>query len=290
MKPLLLFLLFLLWGLGVCPLSIELSKRYGLVDFPDQRKIHRRPTPRGAGLVLWLALMLWSLFFADVTDELRLTVTGATVVFFTGYLDDMLSLSPFGRLCAQFVAAGIALISLGKLDAVRMGLVLFWVVGVTNAYNFIDGMNGLSLVMAFMALAFVGVSSGADWTFPLLGVVMGLFCWNCPVARTFVGDGGVYLMGYFLAVQAGRWYLSMDLNVTALCAVLLLTGGVPVIDTLIVILRRLVAGKSPFYPDRTHIHHRLLDRGIHPLAALFLLALLQALSLGGAWGLTRALL
>jgi UDP-GlcNAc:undecaprenyl-phosphate GlcNAc-1-phosphate transferase len=277
------FIIFLIWGAGITPIAISLSMRYGMMDYPNQRKIHHHPIPRGAGIVLWSGLLLWALLFAEVTFELRIIVTGATIVFFAGYVDDMLSLSPYGRLAAHFFAAALSLLMLGSQGAIYMLLYLFWIAGMTNAYNFIDGMNGLALSMAFLSLGFLGLAGMLEWVLPVLAMIIGLFLWNFPTARTFIGDGGVYLLGYFTANITLLVLAPQGLGFFKLCAMFLFIGGVPVIDTLSAIIRRVMKGKSPFYPDRRHIHHRLLDKGLTPPEVLAILCLLQMVSLGCAY-------
>lgn len=283
MRSLWIGLIFLVWGAGITPLAILLSRRYGMVDYPDQRKIHKGPVPRGAGIVLWSGLMLWALLFAEVTFELRVIVTGATLVFFAGYIDDMLSLSPYGRLCVHFLAASLALLVLGHQSVPFMFLYLFWVAGMTNAYNFIDGMNGLALSMAFLSLGFLALAGMVNSVLPVLAMILGVFFWNFPSAKTFLGDGGVYLLGYLTACLALLQLIPMKIGLFKTAAALLFVGGVPVMDTLSAIIRRLADGKSPFYPDRKHIHHRLLAKGLTPPEVLAVLCALQMLSLGCAW-------
>ncbi len=278
-----LFVLGVVWGALMTPVSISLSRHYGMLDYPDDRKIHHQPVPRGAGLVLWSGLMVWAMLFPDVTFELRMILTGATIVFYAGYIDDMFSLSPFGRLAAHFAAALLFVPMSGGLGPVRTVLIVVWIAGVTNAYNFIDGLNGLSLSMAILCLAFLGICSGSAWVVPAVSIAAGMFFWNYPSAKTFVGDGGVYLLGYFIAMNAALWLRGADYGLVRFLLLLLLTGGVPVIDTLSAIVRRVAAGKSPFYPDRSHVHHRLLDRGLEPSRVLGLLALFQAGSLSVAY-------
>lgn len=260
-------------------MSIMLAERYGMMDYPNQRKIHHNPVPRGAGIVLWSGLLLWALLFATVSFELRIIVTGATIVFFAGYLDDMLSLSPFGRLAVHFFAAAVSLLMVGRQDALHMGVLLFWIAGLTNAYNFIDGINGLALSMAFLSLNFVGWMSASTIVVPLIAMIAGVFFWNFPKARTFLGDGGVYLLGYFTAAVTVLWLLPVNLGIYKFCTLLFFIGGVPVIDTLAAIVRRVAEGKSPFYPDRNHIHHCLLDKGLSPFEVLMILSFLQIISL-----------
>ncbi|MGI6076085.1 MAG: glycosyltransferase family 4 protein [Pyramidobacter sp.] len=283
MRSLWICLVFLIWGAGITPIAILLSQRYGMLDYPNERKIHTSPVPRGAGIVLWSGFMLWTLLFAKVTFELRIIATGATLVFFAGYIDDMLSLSPYGRLCVHFFAAALSLLALGHQSIVFTVVYLFWVAGMTNAYNFIDGMNGLALSMAFVSLGFFALVGKVECVLPMISMILGVFFWNFPSAKTFLGDGGVYLLGYFTACLALFELVPMNIGLFKSVAALLFIGGVPVIDTLSAIVRRLVAGKSPFYPDRKHIHHRLLAKGLTPPEVLAILCALQMLSLGCAW-------
>lgn len=264
------------------PIAISLAQRYGMIDYPDKRKIHHRPVPRGAGLVLWIGVALWALLFSPESFHARILVTGATVVFFAGYLDDMFPLSPFGRLAVQFAAALITLPVMTDQPFYIIILMIFWLVGVTNAFNFIDGMNGLSLSMAFLSMIYIRLISGSAEVMPVLGMIAGMFFWNFPKARTFVGDGGVYLLGYLTAGMTMFLLLPLKLGCFRLLTLLIFSGGVPVIDTLFVIIRRVLNGKSPFFPDRTHIHHRLLDKGLSQQTVLFVLCLLQILCMGTA--------
>lgn len=288
MNVLWVIMLGVTWGAGATPISIALSHHYGMMDYPNRRKIHNEPMPRGAGLVLWSGLMFWALFFPVVTFELRMVLTGTTVVFYAGYIDDMFSLSPYGRLVAHFAAALLFVPLAGDLDALRTALAVVWIVGVTNAYNFIDGMNGLSLAMSILCLIFVGMLSGCPWVAPAASIAMGMFFWNFPKAHTFVGDGGVYLLGYFIAMITALWLRETDFGLIRFVCMMLLVGGVPTLDTLCAIVRRLAKGKSPFYPDRNHIHHRLLDAGLSPMRVLATLSLFQTGCLCAAWLLAQS--
>ena len=283
MNVLWLIVLGVIWGVVMTPVSIALSNHYGMMDYPDDRKIHHTPMPRGAGIALWSGLIIWALLFPQVTFELRMVLTGATIVFYAGYIDDMFSLSPFGRLAAHFAAAALFIPLSGHLGFLRTAVLIVWIAGVTNAYNFIDGLNGLSLTMSILCLSFLGAASSNAWVVPAASIAAGMFFWNFPKAHTFVGDGGVYLLGYYIAMIAALWLRDADFGLIRFVILLLLIGGGPVIDTLRVIICRLRAGKSPFYPDRSHVHHRLLDGGCSPARTLATLSLLQTGSLCAAW-------
>ena len=140
-------------------------------------------------------------------------------------------------------------------------IALVWVAGVTSAYNLIDGMNGLCIsifIASSIALFFVGYSYAGIY---MGAMALGVLCWNFPSAQTFLGDGGSTLLGYLFA--------SHFLNITAfhlnrmqiheVIILLVLFGGVPVVDTLTAFTRRILTGKSPFYPDKKHLHHLLIS-------------------------------
>ena len=152
------------------------------------------------------------------------------------------------------------------MPAVAAGLTIFWIVGMINSINWIDGLDGLSSGIAFIAAVTLGLISMttqvgqvgqpliAVLCFALAGALLGFLRWNFHPATIFTGTSGVQFVGFTLAVLAVLG--------TAKVAVALLVLGVPIIDTFWIIVRRLSQGRSPFSPDRAHIHHRLLDLGL----------------------------
>jgi len=281
--------LLFLWGLCITPLSISLSNRYRIVDFPGERKIHSSVTPRGAGIVLWLGFLLWCLFAVKAHPAVRLIGTGSTFVFFSGYWDDMKTLSPLARLGIHIFAAILFLWAV-PLPPVHFAVCLLWITGMTNAYNLIDGANGLCLLM-FITASVLSSSLGNTTVFLSLACLAGgVLYWNFPRARTFLGDGGTTLLGYLFSsffIYTASPVLSMT-KAVELPFLLLLAGGVPVADTLFAIIRRLWKGVSPFSPDRGHIHHRLMDKGLSPFWTVILLAFFQAAVVGLGIFLFRA--
>lgn len=264
------------------PLSMLLAGRFGLIDLPEQRKIHQSPVPRGAGFVLWTGFLFWALVFSPEDIQIRYVATGGTLVFFAGYLDDMLSLSPLTRLVVEFIAALLPLMALWPVSPVTALIYLFWIAGGPNAYNFIDGMNGLSLSMAIISMVTLSLWDWQWWSLPVAAMALGILPWNFPDAKTFMGDGGVYLLGYLFATQTVVITAPFRFPNLQLLLLLLLVGGVPVIDTLVSIIRRLLRGKSPFHPDRGHVHHRLLDAGFSAPMTLLILCAAQILCMVAA--------
>ena len=247
------------WGGLTAPVSIRLADIYGILDVPNARKIHKVNTPRGAGLGLWLGYMLMSVIMSDTMPELKFTATGATIIFMCGYLDDMCSLSPFLRLGLHIIAASMVVLPL-ELDIVVSALAIVWIAGVTSAYNLIDGMNGLCIslfIASSVALFFLGKSYAGIYTGAM---ALGVLCWNFPSAQTFLGDGGSTLLGYLFASHFITIALPhvRNIRLDGLIILFVLFGGVPFIDTMTAFIRRMLTGKSPFYPDKKHLHHILI--------------------------------
>jgi UDP-GlcNAc:undecaprenyl-phosphate GlcNAc-1-phosphate transferase len=274
-------LLLFLWGASVTPLSIILSNRYLIVDQPGERKIHMSATPRGAGIVLWLGFLLWSLYAVEGAPLLRFLSIGGTFVFLSGYWDDMKTLNPAARLLVHILSAGIFLLFL-PVPLRHIPICLLWITGMTNAFNLIDGANGLCLMMFITASVIVSLL-GFPLLLPPSALAAGVLFWNFPRARTFLGDGGTTLLGYLFAtlfLYSAAPFLD-EIFVLQLPFLLFFAGGVPVLDTLFAIIRRMARKKSPFVPDRGHIHHRMLDKGFGPVTTVILLSFAQICIVSG---------
>ncbi len=173
-EKLVLFLIFLVWSLAVTPLSIFLSRQYGIVDEPGGRKRHPTTTPRGAGVVIWVGYLLYAILAPNPGGEVRLIATGATAVFLFGYMDDMHPLPASWKLAAHLAAAVTIAWSIPVQPAVKAAVIL-WVTGTTSAYNLVDGINGLSLAV-FSLTALTGFSPGDHG-----GLLLSGFLWvYCP--------------------------------------------------------------------------------------------------------------
>jgi UDP-GlcNAc:undecaprenyl-phosphate GlcNAc-1-phosphate transferase len=223
-------------------------------------------------------------------DELVALFHGGAVAAGIGLLDDLYDLRARWQLLGQVLlalAAALLGIGVGVINnpvgegVIRfttpfsIGFTVFWIVGMINSINWIDGLDGLSTGVALIASVTLGLLSLttqvsqpliAVLCFALAGALLGFLRWNFYPARIFSGTTGVQFVGYSLAVLA--------ILGSAKVAVALLVLGVPIIDTFWIIVGRLTKGRSPFTPDRTHIHHRLLDLGLsHRNTVLFIYAL-----------------
>ncbi|MBQ7151935.1 MAG: undecaprenyl/decaprenyl-phosphate alpha-N-acetylglucosaminyl 1-phosphate transferase [Synergistaceae bacterium] len=279
-KLLLFILAGFFWGGLTAPISIKLAGIYGIIDIPDARKIHKGKMPRGAGLGIWLGYLLMSVIMSESIPELKYTATGGTLIFFCGYVDDMCSLSPFLRLGLHIGAASLVVLPLG-LGAVVSVLAILWIAGLTSAYNLIDGMNGLCISI-FIASSVALFTLGNSYAGIYVGAMaLGVLCWNFPAAQTFLGDGGSTLLGYLFASH----FLTAALpkirsaSVGELLVLFILFGGIPVVDTLSAFTRRMLSGKSPFYPDKKHLHHILISLTGSNILTVSIILFLQVLML-----------
>ncbi|MCL1874946.1 MAG: undecaprenyl/decaprenyl-phosphate alpha-N-acetylglucosaminyl 1-phosphate transferase [Synergistaceae bacterium] len=295
------------WGGFVTPVAIGLANRFRILDAPNERKVHSQITPRGAGLGLWLGYLVLCLYYVTPASEavakdisgafIPYAATGATLVFFSGYVDDMKSLPALFRLLIHLLAAAFAIYSL-ELPLFIYLITVIWMAGNTSAYNLIDGINGLCLLMfitSSTAILLMGIF-GAPVSFlsmsfgiSLAAMALGTICWNFPKAQTFLGDGGSTLLGFVYSTHLIEALSGTIRNISSYKLIILLAlfGGVPVFDTAFAFLRRIIKGKSPFAPDRGHLHHRLIDMKFSIYLTVISMAALQALFLYVGYWLIR---
>jgi UDP-GlcNAc:undecaprenyl-phosphate GlcNAc-1-phosphate transferase len=291
-KPLiLLFFSSLLLSLYLTPAAIRAARRIGAFDRPDEeRKIHTRQVPHLGGAAMALSLLVPLLFLPGAgPDRLRWgLLLGAVAAVFVGLLDDLYHLRPWEKFLGEVAAAslfvfagGASLPSLGDLfgtGAIRTGalapyITVFCMVGVMNALNLSDGLDGLAGGIAVIAAFFLGLFAfgRGDWaTFSvlvaLLGALLGFLRYNSYPAILFMGDSGSLLLGFTLSASAVCLAGKEGGAVPPVTAGAVL--ALPILDTLLVMGRRLRRGEHPFYPDRSHLHHRLLDLGLSHAAVV----------------------
>ncbi len=280
----------------IVPLVRRLGLRWGLVDPPDARKQHTLPMVRlgGIGIVAGFSLALaltWSWGgFAELPparDEvIWTTLAGALCFFVIGLADDLFALPPLPRLMGQVLVAmavwnqGVRIGSIELPFGLINGLpILFlppslsvlatviWLVGITNAINWLDGLDGLAAgVSGIAAVGLLSVSFSLNQpaagllAAALAGASLGFLRHNFNPARIFMGDGGSYFLGFALAAISIVGPAKGLTSVSLLLPLLILS--LPLADMSAVIMGRLSEGRSPFYPDRRHLHHRLLRAGL----------------------------
>ncbi len=298
----------------IVPLVRRLGLRFGLIDAPDPRKQHTTPMVRlgGIGIVFGfsLALLLTWRFggFAELPapkDQLIwTTLAGALCFFVIGLADDLFALPPLPRLAGQLVVAmavwsqgvqigtielpfallGQSSPSLALPPWLSLLATLIWLVGITNAINWLDGLDGLAAgVSGIAAVGLLSVSFSLDQpaagllAAALAGSCLGFLRHNFNPARIFMGDGGSYFLGFALAAISIVGPAKGLTSVSLLLPLVILS--LPLADMSAVILGRLSQGRSPFYPDRRHLHHRLLRSGLsHRRTVLLIYAFTQWLA------------
>jgi UDP-GlcNAc:undecaprenyl-phosphate GlcNAc-1-phosphate transferase len=296
-----------LYGIGfvvaclIALLMTPLVKRFafwvGAVDAPNQRKVHSRIMPRLGGLAIFIAFVGAYFVISPAIDLVQQEVAvglliGGSIIVLLGALDDRFDLSPKIKLLGQIIAASVVVYSGVVIDLVNVPfgdtiisltwlsvpLTVFWIVGVTNAINLIDGLDGLSagvsgiatttiLVLALM----MGNVTVVLLSIILLGSIVGFLFYNFHPAKIFMGDSGSLFLGFSLATLS---ILGFKQSIVLSLLVPILILGVPISDTLFAILRRWVNKVPISKPDKSHLHHCLLQLGFsHRLTVLIIYAI-----------------
>ena len=289
------------------PVIARLSFRWGLVDIPNERKIHNRPIPRsgGIGVAIPILIVLVTLGWVGGFQLPARLVPGALIAVTVGLIDDLCSLSPARKFMGQFLA-GLVTVLMGVTAEIHAidspsfwqsvslgGLTIFWMVGVMNAFNIIDGLDGLAagvgLLISFTMVA-INISCGNPVpiviSLTIAGGLLGFVKYNFHPARIFLGDAGTMLLGFLFSTLSIASNSKKASTLAVLMPILLL--GYPIFDTLVSMFRRFVrtvrdnrrlrgafkyrlATKSMFEADNDHVHHRLLSRGLTQRKAVLII-------------------
>ncbi|MCE5193285.1 MAG: MraY family glycosyltransferase [Candidatus Cryosericum sp.] len=284
------FFVALMLSLVLTPLSMRLGLHLGITDKPAQasdsnlkterRRVNQVITPRTGGIAIVLAFMVPVLFFNALTPQLRGIFIGGAVIFIGMLLDDMFDIPPVLKLLIQSIAAVIVIASGVRITAFTdffrggffhlgtAGIILtyFWIVGITNAMNLIDGLDGLAggvtalvLLAMFFFAAFKGMATMGVILSALLGAVLGFLVFNYNPARVFLGDAGSEFLGFMISTLSV--YGALKLPTTVMFIVSIFALGIPIAETISSIFRRAVRHQSPMKADNGHFHYRLLFRG-----------------------------
>jgi len=282
---------------GATPVVRILAKNVGAIDVPkDNRRMHKTPIPRMGGLAIFFGFVVAVLLFSRMTIQMKSILLGAVVLVVLGVVDDIKPLPALFKLVVQIGAAlipvsqGVKVYSVAhpfiSYDYIRLGiwsvpLTVIWIVGMINAVNFIDGLDGLAVgissiasvsmlvVAALVSEGYVVIIMAA-----LAGACIGFMPFNINPAKIFMGDTGSMFLGYILAVMSVQGLFKFYAIVTF--AVPFVVLGLPIIDTVFAIVRRLLKGQSPFTADRGHVHHRLVDLGFDQKQTVAILYALSA--------------
>ena len=316
MTALLILLVAVSFGIStaITLLMHRVSPRIGLVDHPGERKVHMLATPSGGGVAIFLAvwipvalgvwicaylrgsgraLLLWPEVGQHVTGVLSLVprlgimFLGAVIIWGLGLADDRWGLSPWLRLMVH-VAVALLLIFYGvsvsvfiENRLVQTVITLLWIVGLINAFNMLDNMDGLSAGVGLIIAAVfsvVALQTGhffvAAFLCCLIGALGGFLVYNFPPASIFMGDCGGTLLGYLLAVMTVQFTFFLPQKPYFPVVMPLMLFALPLFDTLTVIWIRLRSGRSPFRADMNHFSHRLVALGMTPRQAVLTIYLI----------------
>lgn len=319
-----LFLTALVVSLVLTPVAGRIAWRLGAVDYPNKRRINREPTPRMGGIAVFAGIIAafavqylgttfleWPMILAPAPHlrsvNYQLLVVAFFVIFITGFIDDIRSLSPRQKLCGQLLAAVLAVASglvigdvVNPLEADQLfhvgwltyPVTVLYLVAYVNIFNLIDGLDGLSsgiAVIASLTLFVLSILRGqldaASLAIALAGAALGFLRYNFHPASIFIGDCGSLLLGFTLATVS---LLSVT-RISSLTTIIvpLVVAGIPIIDTFSAIIRRKRAHVSVGQADRGHIHHRLLDEGFDQRQTVLVIYAWTALLSVGAVILTQ---
>jgi UDP-N-acetylmuramyl pentapeptide phosphotransferase/UDP-N-acetylglucosamine-1-phosphate transferase len=301
-KLVLTFSWSLIVSLFAIPSIIYLAHKKNLLDAPNSRTVHYSLTPRLGGLAIFAGFMSALTIFGDFTDErlgVQQVLAGCIVIFFIGLKDDIVPVSAFKKFFVQVLAVGIIMfvgdirvtnfhgfLGLYELkDGLSYGFTFIVVIGLTNAINLIDGLDGLAAsigIIITFTLGYYFYMFNSPYAFicvALAGGLVGFLKYNFKNAAVFMGDTGSLVMGFIISVSAIQFVETLPMIKNA-PAVVLGTLFLPVLDTLRVFLIRVLNGVSPFAPDKNHLHHRLLELGLGQVVVVLILSALNILVIG----------
>lgn len=287
-----------LLGIFIVPLVIYFSKKAGLVDVPNERKIHHGAISRLGGVAIWLSVMLTFLFLVLLSYYpngvgLSGIIVGGSLMFLLGLIDDIYCLNAKFKLFIQIAIATMVILLGIRIDelyipwmnsSMDLGLwaypiSLLWIVGISNATNFIDGVDGLAGSIVTIGCIAIGIVSFvvtppspicALVAFILMGAMLAFLTFNFNPAKVFMGDSGALYAGFLLATLSIVGIMKNSGSAVMYLPFLIL--AVPILDVAFSSIRRIIKGSSPFVADSEHIHHKLLHHGCSQDKVVLILA------------------
>ena len=304
------FIVSFAFTFATTPLVRRFAFKIGAIDIPkDNRRMHKKPTPRIGGLAIIFGFTVATLCFAQPSRQLYGTLAGAAIIAVMGVIDDCKNLPAKLKFVIQIIAALVVVFSGDiKIDVftnpnflsdnpywvlpewLSVTLTVIWIVFITNAVNFIDGLDGLAAgVSAIMSISLVFISIRVgEYSIAILGIALmgscfGFLPFNFNPAKIFMGDTGSTFLGFMLATLSIQGVFKSYAVISF--AVPLLILGLPLFDALFAMIRRILRGQSPMTADRGHLHHRLVDMGFSQKQTVFILY-----AISGVLGITAVLL
>lgn len=277
------FIFSTLLSLLLTPIIRQIAIKIGAVDIPkDDRRVHKEPMPLMGGLAIYISVIIAFLIFLPLDKTLASIIIGGTIIVIGGVIDDMRELSPKAKFLFQIIGALVLVAGDVRIDfitnpfsktsqIIKLGifsipLTMFWVVGITNTLNFIDGLDGLAAGVAMISsLSFLATASKFNYipvvimSSIIAGSCAGFLPYNFNPAKIFMGDTGALFLGFVLAALSIEGVMKSVATIAVVVPIIIL--GIPIFDTTFAIFRRLLNGKSIVEADKGHLHHRLLALG-----------------------------
>lgn len=277
------------------PIAINLACKLNFFDFPNSRKIHCDPVPRVGGIVMAFGAFLPIIVWAPMNDFVMAVMIGSGILVIFGLVDDIREISFKTKFAGQIIAALIVVLHGGlKIESINIlthrvfilpislsiPLSIVIIVAVTNAINLTDGLDGLAGGVSLLTFLCIGYLSYLNQfqgfeiiSVAMVGAIFGLLRYNTHPAKVFMGDAGSQLLG-FVAITLSL-ALTRESKQISLTLVLLMLG-IPVIDTLSVMVQRILKGRSPFAADKNHLHYKIMNLGFYHSESVLLLYILHA--------------
>ena len=282
------------------PIVKSFAYKLGAIDVPkDERRMHKVPIPRMGGLAIFLGFIISVLLFVEVDDQMKGILLGSVIIVVMGIIDDITPLRASLKFVIQILAAlipvyyGVQITCISNPNLfsdnpywnfgwLSIPITVIWIVGLTNAVNLIDGLDGLAIgVSSISALTMLAIAilvaepQVAVIMAALVGACIGFMPYNMNPAKIFMGDTGSTFLGYILACITIQGLFKFYAVISFVVPFLIL--GLPIFDTMFAIIRRISHGQNPMAPDRSHVHHRLIEMGLNQKQAVAVLYVISAI-------------
>ena len=291
-----IFVTFLMSVLLV-PVAKKVAQHIGAIDYPNERKVHKKPMPRLGGIAIFGAFLLGYILYGEITTQMISILIGAFIILLIGIFDDVKPIKARYKFLVQIIAALIVVIY-GQVyfsEITFLGfhfyfnpffsyfLSTFFIVAISNAINLIDGLDGLASGIStiyFFTISAIAIIlnkvAGLDFNLAIimLGSTLGFLVYNFPPATIFMGDSGSLFLGFMISVIALVTYKVAALTSLIIPIVIL---AIPIFDTILAIFRRILKGENIGSPDKEHFHHQLLKLNFSPRVSIIIIYLINIL-------------
>ncbi|AAK80818.1 UDP-GlcNAc:undecaprenyl-phosphate GlcNAc-1-phosphate transferase [Clostridium acetobutylicum] len=302
-KKYIMFIIAMAISFLTTPIVRKFAKHIKAIDIPkDKRRVHKKPIPKIGGLAIYLAFVLVLVLKKGHLEKAEMGIIfGGGIIVLGGFIDDLKCLRPLYKVLFQLLGAFV-LIGFGLRismvtnplsnsfsyihinNFIGIAITIIWIIGVTNAFNLIDGLDGLSAGVGFISSVTIAIvaflngptrSEAEILSVILAGSILGFLPYNFNPASIFMGDTGAQFLGFALAAISIQGAIKSASAVVLAVPILVL--GLPIYDTIFAIIRRKINGKPITQADRGHLHHRLLDMGLSQKQAVLIMYFISAI-------------